>query len=145
MAVVVKMWHYIWHDLLNALLRFQRVSRSRPLREGKHALALYEKLENEILGHLFIRNYAPTVEGRLRRLDLGKNLGARPFLGVVIIGGMPVLLELDERFLYGLQMPDAGSGGVRVLFRLEFGTGILHFSMIKGSGKRCALPNNLPL
>jgi hypothetical protein len=38
MAVVVKMWHYIWHDLLNALLRFQRVSRSRPLREGKHAL-----------------------------------------------------------------------------------------------------------
>ena len=39
MAVVVKMWHYIWHDLLNALLRFQRVSRSRPLREGKHALA----------------------------------------------------------------------------------------------------------
>ena len=40
MAVVVKMWHYIWHDLLNALLRFQRVSRSRPLREGKHALGV---------------------------------------------------------------------------------------------------------
>jgi hypothetical protein len=65
MAVVVKMWHYIWHDLLNALLRFQRVSRSRPLREGKHALELEATADS---GIVYVLNLTEQG-GRSRKTD----------------------------------------------------------------------------
>lgn len=58
---------------------------------------LYGQRDQVIFSKPLIPNSLPARKGSGRSVDVGLSLGARPFLKVAVVGGMPVLLEVDER------------------------------------------------
>jgi hypothetical protein len=109
------------------------------------SLALYQELEKEILSDGFTRNNVPAIEGRLRSLDLRKDLGSCPFLGIVVVRGVAMLLKFDKRVRDDFQISDARIRRVRKLLALCLRAGPVHLLMVKSARKRGAMPDSLPI
>src|SRR5579864_146598 len=98
-----------------------------------------QQLEKEILRNGFLFNCTPTKERHDCQIDVSENLSSCPSFRVVIIRGVPILLELDKRVRDSLQGADRGVIGIGELFATGFRACVVHLPMLKSAGESSTL------